>query len=464
MLGVLFGGISTVLGNFWLAFFGDFSIWTLGGATGGYLVYNALLFPFLYSGKNSQLRPIWFTVVWVAYELFKSIGFLGYPWGLVAYSWNEVLPFIQIADIFGVYGVSFVLVLANSIIAEHIPNRPFAIARFTAFTAILFSAVWIYGFYQMQKDIPVIAKIQTILVQNNTDTWESGIFWQQLERNERMTIEAAEQKSHTDLIVWSETLLRYPIPTYMNLYQQKPRAYPFTDFLADLPTPLLTGAAYMIDREKWDAINAAVLFTQDANIVQVYGKQQLVPFAETIPFFEYAAVRAFFAKAIGLASTWLSGMEYRLFPLQTQDGTILHYGTPICFEDAFTHITRNMVYEGADFFVNLTNNAWSHTESAQTQHFAAARFRTIETRRTLIRGTNSGFTAIIDPWGRVTASMPMFTTGTLRAEATIYRPEHETIQMLVGNILGYLCLFLAIGILFYRHFTTKKRPEMLRSV
>ncbi|MFW6362217.1 MAG: apolipoprotein N-acyltransferase [Spirochaeta sp.] len=459
-MGIIFGIISTSIGNFWLAFFQDFSIWTLGGAVIGYAVYNALLFPFLFQATRSKLpiRPIWFAAIWTGYELLKSIGFLGYPWGLLAYSWNEVLPLIQIADLFGVYGISFLLVLANATTAEFLRGVQSAeLRQVTAFTAVLAAAAWIYGLTALERDIPRIDTIDAVLIQNDGDSWQPGGFWPELERIQTLTNQAIESNPEPDLIVWSETVLRYPLQEYRSYYRSNPLSSPFLSFLDKLPAPLLSGGAYIIDRERNDLINAALLLDRQGVIQEVYGKQHLVPFAETIPFFEYDAVRWFFQSVIGLRSMWLSGMEYRMFPLQGSSGNTLQYGTPICFEDAFSYITRDMAHEGADFFINITNNSWSRTDSAQTQHFAAARFRTIETRRTLIRATNSGFTSVVDPWGRSVASLPMFTPAVLHASVDIYRPAVESVYMLVGDLLAWLCILATATALVTQNVVQYKR-------
>lgn len=442
-LGVLFGALSTTTGSFWLAFFQDFSVWTLGGAVAGYAVYNALLFPFLHRSLQARLpwRPLWFAAIWTGYELLKSIGFLGYPWGLIAYSWNEVIPFIQIADLFGVYGVSFLLVLTNAVLAEFCRESKLSLLQgTTALLAVLTVATWLYGFHALQRDIPRLDELDTVLVQNDGDAWQPGAFWQELEKTQDLTSLAVQHGPVPDMVIWSETILRYPIQEHRRLYRHNPHRQPFLEFLGELPVPLLTGGAYLIDEQQHDLINAALLLDQDGIVQQVYGKQQLVPFAETIPFFEFAPVRRFFAEVIGLRSMWLSGMEYRLFEVETRSGNRLQYGTPICFEDAFAHITRDMARLGADFFVNLTNNSWSRTESAQTQHFAAARFRSIETRRTLVRATNSGLTSVVDPWGRLSASLPMFTPTVLRTDVPIYRPRTESVYLLTGDLFAWICL------------------------
>ncbi|GAB6091304.1 apolipoprotein N-acyltransferase [Spirochaeta dissipatitropha] len=462
--GILFGAVSTVLGSFWLAFFRDFAFWTIGGAVAGYMIYNALLFPFLYRSLKSRLpfRAIWFTMIWTAYELLKSTGFLAYPWGLAAYSWNEVMPMIQLASITGVYGISFLLVLANSSIAEWImrvkASEQRQLHELTAFLAVVFSAAILFGTFRMALIPEPDTKLDMLLVQNNGDSWEPGAFLDELTDLQNLTIQGLQlRETDPDLIVWSETVLRYAIPESLNFYTRNPQSYPFTNFMADLPSDLLTGAPFAIDASRGDFVNAAILLDRNAVVQQVYGKQQLVPFAETIPFFEYPAVRDFFINVIGLRSMWLSGKENRLFEISDPEGRLLNYATPICFEDAFSSITRSMARDGADFFINITNNSWSQTDSAQTQHLAAARFRSIETGRTLVRSTNSGYTSIVDPWGRVTDSLPMFEQAVMRSDVALYLPQRETVFMLTGELFAILCLVISIAALF----GVRKKPSGL---
>ena len=119
-VGGVYGALSTVLSNYWLANFGEFAVWTLGGPTVAYVVYNMLLAAVLRTLMRlpDRLRPPAFAAAWAGYELLKSIGYLGHPWGLAAYSFGGVLRMQQIADITGVYGLSFVIVYANAVLAE----------------------------------------------------------------------------------------------------------------------------------------------------------------------------------------------------------------------------------------------------------------------------------------------------------------------------------------------------------
>jgi apolipoprotein N-acyltransferase len=465
-LGALFGFLSTILSNFWLMFFEDYSVWTLGGTAFAYTAYNFILGGLLWKvlRARTSYRPVLFALLWTLYEYAKSIGFLGYPWGLAAYPFNTVNVFIQIVDVTGVWGLSFLVVYLNATLAEFI-RKPAAIRHFgyrsrhAVLVALLFSATLIYGAYSLSREIPVENETNLLLVQQNVDMWQTGNIPGALNTLQQQTQSAVEASElDLDLIIWSESTLRYPFARDRAWYQRNPSQLPFTEFVASLPAPLLTGAPfYNADQDEF--YNASLLIGKDAEIQQWYGKQQLVPFAELIPFYDYQAVRLFFQNVVGLRATWSRGPGYRLFEIPGESGPVV-VGTPICFEDGFARVTAGFVHSGADLLINLTNNSWSRTNSAQTQHFVAARFRAVETRRTLVRSTNSGYTAVVDPWGRVTDSVPMFEARTLTVEVPVYVPDRESVYVLWGDYLpqALLALFLA---LLLRAGIKKEVPEHL---
>jgi apolipoprotein N-acyltransferase len=189
-------------------------------------------------------------------------------------------------------------------------------------------------------------------------------------------------------------------------------------------------------------------------LLGAYGKQQLVPFAESIPFWSVPAVQEFFRTVIGIYGTWVPGAATTVLSLDAAStGRPVLIGMPICFEDGFGWVPREMVRGGAEILVNLTNNSWSRQYSAQTQHFVAARLRTIELRTTLVRGTNSGLSGVIDARGRIIAELPMFESTAATVDAPLYRPI-LTGYRLFGDALGQLA---ALAMLAWVIVTAKKQ-------
>lgn len=512
-LGLLFGVVSTAIGNYWLAFFGEFSVWTIGGTILGYAGYNYMLFGFLhflahggYAATHLRttpmamwmmprwtmptamwtmpawtMRPLVIAVAWTAYEYLKSVGFLGYPWGLIAYPVAKGELMAQIAEITGVWGLSFLGAYANAAIAEAfyrfpggLPGRgalggPRELRWRTAggrsstyrglrehrdvsvhhLGTVALLAVVALGFGAWQR--PGVVPTETrsmLLVQQNVDSWAPGRFSDALARAQELTLNglaaSPERSREVDAVVWSETALRRPYDREDSFFATEPRELPFRQFLQLIRVPLVTGAP-MPQGSTGDATNSALIIAPSGELLGEYGKQQLVPFAESIPFWHVPAVQDFFRNSIGIYGTWVPGTHSRPLPLPLRDGTTLMVGTPICFEDGFGWVPRRMVNNGAEVLINLTNNSWSRQNSAQTQHFVAARLRSIELRTTLVRGTNSGLSTVVDARGNTTESLPMFQGAAEIVTVPLY-PQRWTLYRAWGDWLGIMAVLVTMAL------------------
>lgn len=479
-LGAIFGAVSTLLSNYWLAFYGEFSIWTIGGAVVGYTLYNSILFAFIHHIVRSLdgarvWRPLAFAVVWTAYEYLKSVGFLGYPWGLIAYPFGEFAPLAQIVDVTGIWGLSFLAAWTNATIGEitvspHAASSPLwgpgaaasgpgridaeriTVATETASlaggaganaAAVILSLLVVSG-YGLARIAAIAPRdtVRVILVQQNADSWAPGAFPEALDQAQRLTLDTLGDEEGIDFVVWSETALRRPYPD-PRFYGSTPSRLPFSAFLRRIAVPLVTGVPLFVEGSQRDLHNGAIAITPTGELAGVYAKQQLVPFAESIPYWERPGVQRFFREVIGLYGTWVPGSASEVIELPLRDGT-LRIGTPICFEDGFGWVPREMALGGADLLVNVTNNSWSRRVSAQTQHMQVARYRSIETRRALVRGTNSGFTGVVDAAGRVTGGLPMFEATAGAFDVPLYAPV-TTVYMYIGDSVGIAMVIMTIG-------------------
>ena len=222
---------------------------------------------------------------------------------------------------------------------------------------------------------------------------------------------------------------------------------PLLPFLVGLQVPLLTGTPHVVSRRPLIAMNATALISNGVADT-VYGKQHLVPFAETVPFWQWSIVRVLFGPLIG--APWTPGAGPVEFSVPVGSGVTaatLRFQTPICFEDAFAPLVREMVRAGAEVLINVTNDSWSRTVSALTQHWVAAKLRAVETRRYLVRATNGGVTGVVGPNGRATAGpAPFFTEAFLSAEIPL--SLEGTLPVSVYLRLGdWLPLLLAASLL-----------------
>ena len=454
-LGVIFGTCSSLLSNFWLMFFQSFSVWTLGGVTLAYLGYHALLAPILRFAASvpRAWRPFAVAAVWVLYEYLKSSGYLGYPWGLIAYPVHAIIPLVQFVEITGVWGLCLLMAMVNGVAAEWLelllrPWRrvPARVWRGSAVVALLVAAALGYGTAALAREIPHAGSVDLVLVQHNRNPWVSGDDEGTLRSLEALTAEGiAAAPAPPDLVVWSETAVRYAVVAP----QSAPAARPVAPArLARFDVPLLTGVPWVVSEDPLAAMNAVMLVAPGGEVLAHYGKQHLVPFAESVPFWEVPFIRRLFRHVIGLHATWVPGTEATIFSLPLRAGGRVRFATPICFEDAFPNLNRRFIRAGADLLINLTNDAWSQTVSAETQHFVAARLRAVENRRVLIRATNGGVTAAIDPWGRVIGNVaPLFTATAMRLQVPVYRPATDTPYTRFGDYLPPL-LGVFLGLLF----------------
>ena len=448
-LGVVFGALSTLLSNFWLMYFQSYTLWTLGGVVLVYVVFNAVLAPVLYGVSKihaSLLRPFTVALTWTLYEYLKSVGFLGFPWGLVAYPVHSVLPIIQFTDITGVWGLSLLMALANSVLAEGLvrrervwsfppPKRIVPWSRQLAVVALLAAVALVYGIAKLRMPIPFEKEVHLLLIQQNTDTWAEGGFVREgLLTNQRLSEEGiVAAGAQPDLVVWSETSIGYDPHTNRDYFETWPREKPLLPFVRELGTYLLSGARLDVSLEPREAMNGVVLIDPDGTVVDRYGKQHPVPFAETIPFWEFEIVRRFFREVVHIWAPWVTGNRYTIFEVPLSEGGTAKFGTPVCFEDAFSDLCRRFILEGAELWINLTNDYWSKTVTAETQHFVASKFRCIENRRALVRSTNGGVTAVVDPSGAVLDSLPLYTPAYLNVTVPIYEPETITVYTRFGD-------------------------------
>jgi apolipoprotein N-acyltransferase len=450
----IFGGLQHALTSFWLWFFQDYRIWTLGSTTLAYFVVYAVLglYLWLFLDRSDGARPLSFIVLWACFEYQKSTGFLGYPWGLIPYSLTDALPLLQVADLTGVYGLTAILAACNAAIAELIlgfgSSRKGALpmlARscYAALAILLVAGALGYGLARMATPIPRVGTLDAVLVQQDTDPWAAGDDENAVAICIRLAREAiASAPRKPDIVVFSETSLMRPYAESRSYYSQRPAGDPLIPFIRETGSWLLTGAPVVVDWNTFDATNSVILVDPQTRLVESYAKIHMVPFAEAIPFMEYPWFKAFIQKAVGLEGGWSVGTRYVVFDLPTKGGAV-RFGAPICFEDAFADVCRNFSLGGADLLINLTNISWSKTDSAEIQHWAAARFRAIEARKTLVRSTNGGVSCVVGPYGQVLDSLPLFESVSKFVEVPIFRDNSPTLYIRFGDWFARAMLLLS---------------------
>jgi apolipoprotein N-acyltransferase len=242
---------------------------------------------------------------------------------------------------------------------------------------------------------------------------------------------------HPDLVVWPES----PAPFIEGdaRFQQALRS-----IAHDVQSPLVVGNIGMdfsAEDRSWRTYNSALVVSADGARVGRYDKIHLVPFGEYIPFKNLL----FFAhKLTGQVSNFSRGDERKVFILPSSNGERHRYGVFICYESVFADEVRHFAQLGAEVLVNISDDGWYGDTSAPWQHLNMARMRAIENRRWLLRDTNNGITAVIDPYGRVRQSIPRHQTDALPA-GYAFRDD-VTFYTAHGDLFAWLCAILALGL------------------
>jgi apolipoprotein N-acyltransferase len=415
-----------------------------------FALFGLLTNVFLTRLRTSKLRFLSFLLIpalWVSLEFIRSILFTGFPWGILGYTQYNNPVIIQIADITGAYGVSFIVVMVNFVIYAYltkylrkIPDRTLSMQLVAS--AVIIAAVILYGYYELgRKDIETGLKLS--VVQGNIEQekkWDPAYREFILERYESLSEKAA--KDGSDLMIWPETA----IPGY---FGEKGIDTRLKKIIKDTGTSLFIGAVTyeveFVDGED-HFYNSAVLIPSTGNIIKRYDKLHLVPFGEYIPFErQLPFFRDFIDVPVG---DYTPGEGYAMFDIAAGSAD-LKYAALICFEDIFPSFVRRFVRGGADFLINITNDAWFKESSEQLQHAQASVFRAIENRVAVVRAANTGFSCYISPKGIIEASIRDPQTGSM------YIPAHKTFDLKIsrktslytkfGNLFTSLCLLLLLG-------------------
>jgi len=376
---------------------------------------------------------------WVALEYTRSITFFQFPWCLLGYSQHAQLPFVQIASVTAVYGVSFVLAAVSALLATlALDSRPAWRRSAAAAVALLVGATWGYGRWAMARPVHETGRITVGLVQGGIrqeDKWVPENAWSNVDRHLELSRQAAARGAR--LVVWPESAVPF-------LFDEDPE-------LADLLRGLVErDRIYLFfgndDRERRTDGSGRIyvgakLLAADGRLQARYRKIQLVPFGEYVPLQPLFTMGGrYTAKLVQEVADFTPGTEATT---GTVDGHRL--GGFICYEAIFPALVRRFAAGGAELLVNVTNDAWYGTTSAPYQHLAMAALRAVENRRYLVRAANTGITAVVDPYGRVLEETRLFDRTVLVREVPFV--DGETFYSRHGDVFAHACLALALALL-----------------
>lgn len=332
--------------------------------------------------------------LWVAVELARS-RITGFPWDLLGTSQVDNIPLTRIAVATGVYGVSFLIALVNSGMAATALAPPRAQRQLLP-VALAIAVMLQLGVFARPPALP--APHSALLVQPNVPlaaSWTQSSLDQTVQQLAQLTASRAATADSPRVIVWPESPapffsndLRFRI-AISNLARQE-NSYVIVTLVGELPPPK--------PGSEPDLTNRAALIAPNGNWVDHYDKIHLVPFGEYVPF---QSIFRFASKLTQEVGNYIPGTARNLFVIGGH-----RYTAFICYEAVFPDEIRQFAANGAEVFVNVSDDGWYGPYGAPGQHLNMARMRATENRRWLLRTTNTGVTASIDPLGRVVARVP----------------------------------------------------------
>lgn len=492
-MALLFTGLQALLVNWWQGTFSYVSLpFTVSLTIIQYLPFIVLL---VATVRFFPRCGLWAApLLWTAFDWLRSLGFLGYPWGILGASQYGNTSLIQVASLGGVWAVSLLTHLSGAVIAMGLekiisgeldipllrsssarggsggfapglvyflrPWRPAIILAAAVLSITAGGAISMHVRDNRAREGRVngeTRQIRILAVQQNTDPRKHDyrLSFEELSRlTEEAIGEAARSgKNEFDLVAWPESGfvpdMRFWLDESRARRSRAKLVIEMLDWQASLGINMVTGTQDHFyealppsdDPDTPEEIkrirNSAVFLKSDRTDLfdrEYYYKMRLVPFTENFPYDEQFPEVAELLHNFS-TTQWTPGTEHHVFKAPA-----FSFSTPICFEDVFPDHVRRYVLAGAEVLVNMSNDYWANTPLEGYQHAAHAVFRAVENRRPLIRATCSGWTVSVDPEGRISEDWPPFyTPGWVSGEYDIPLEPELSFYTRTGDWLPVLC-------------------------
>jgi apolipoprotein N-acyltransferase len=396
--------------------------------------------------------------LWVTFEFaLAHLPEISFPWNLLGYPASANLALLQLTTITGIWGLSFAVAAFNALLAwtTSAPAPPLKVrAAILTVAALLILAIMAFGprFIARTSAGHFARAVQS----DFPEAMEYPADWfkthaRDLEEIEQLSL--ATSNHSTDLLVWPEA----PAPFSF----EDPQFARHASLLAiHFQHPFLAGVIEWKPAPESSAnghaalapYNSAILLDPQGQRVFTYDKIHLVPFGEYEPFPLIHRVVASVSDEVG---GFRKGSKYSVEQLPGGNT----FGTFICYEAIYPGEIRRFAANGAELFVNLSNDGWFGRSAAPEQHLRMARVRAVENRRWLLRVTNNGFTVSVDPYGRVFRPLPP----DVRAAVDLpydFRTD-ETIYTRFGDWFAWLCVIISVILLVSTSKKGNTAPEEL---
>jgi apolipoprotein N-acyltransferase len=375
--------------------------------------------------------------IWIVLEYAQNFfPFGGLPWLLAGYSQSDYLTLIQIADVTGVYGVSFIILWFNAALAWILVRRPRTLLTFSPLIAagLLIVACLLYGRISLRQWEQYKPDLKGAMLQQNLSFDETEQVQADKFQSGYVRMADSIKPAAPDLLMIPES----PAPVFF----QNDEAYRkvLEQLAGRFPLGLVFNNVSCREFEgKQRYFNTAYFLDSRGRLTGAYDKIHLVPFGEYIPLKKIFFFSETISKDIG---EFYPGRDYSLIRIGDHTANAI-----ICFEAVFPDLVRRFVRYGSELIINLTNDGWYGDSAAPYQHLAISRWRAIENRRCVLRATNSGISAFIEPSGAIGSSTPILRQAVCAGRFAFI--SRQTLFTRYGNAFVFLCAIIPCGFLIF---------------
>lgn len=398
-------------------------------------------------------KTLLYPVIWTGLEFIRGHFFIPFPWLSLGYSQYRQIWLIQMADITSVYGVSYIIILINTLLFEFAflfyfhgkaEKSPWLFSKAPLIgTLLVLISILAYGRIRMTLPLKEHS-VRVSVIQGNIDQdkkWDERFRSETLTKYEMYSRQAILKKP--DMILWPETSVPFLFEREL-VYRKR-----LSQLVSSLHTPLLFGSPALDKTSSGsDWYNSAYLLNSDGNLLDRYDKMNLVPFGEYVPF---QSLLFFVNKITEGIGNFKGGTHPTVFDISGRK-----FGNLICFEVIFPELFRTFVIQGADFMTTITNDAWFGETSAPYQHFSMVVFRAVENRTPIARAANTGISGFIDSRGNILVTSPLFVPTELTVDLKYFK--ERTFYTEYGDIFGWTVLSAALLMIGYA-FLKRKRYD-----
>lgn len=388
--------------------------------------------------------------VWAGLEFALTYApFSGFPWTLICYTQPAVSRLVQFADVTGAYGVSWLVVFANTVvfglIRGHFRKTGAPLLAMCILAAVVYGS-WRLDVVRLEQSAAQPFKVSVI--QGNIEQslkWDPDFLEETFKRYRRLSLDAVKTDPSTDMLFWPESAMPF-------LYGIDERYTPVVnDIIKNAGKPVLLGTIGLVRAGAKPALlNQAYLVDENLNFRGSYAKQHLVPFGEYVPFSD---LLFFVHKIVPGEMQYMPGRQPG--PLYL-DGRAM--GVLVCYEVIFPQISREMVLRGAQMLMNLTNDGWYGDTGGPYQHLDISRWRAVEFRVPLVRAANTGISAAFDVTGAEIGRIGWGREGF--ATFTVHPMRNMSLYARFGDVFAWICVFTALSAIIFSYISDARRKSL----